>query len=200
MQQCIRPDLYKFNKGSIVGGYAMKELEYLELQELGIEEIISYSKLQGSPTITILDDLNFGLFNQIAVWADELKLIFFIVKGTKKVAFIGNSNIAIKIAKVLQVKAQVMRYSLLKSRKLLGKIYTPKTKDNYVVQAFSEDGKIIAPFVNTDIKKVSCDILSKLNFRDFKYTMKIRGSGNNKVESLESIKELRRKFLKNGNI
>lgn len=178
----------------------MKELEYLELQEIGIEEIISYSKLQGSPTITILDDLNYGLFNQVVVWADKLKLIFFIVEGTRKIAFIGNSSIAVKIAKVLQVKAQVMRYSLLKSRKLLGKIYTPKTKDNYVVQAFSEDGKIIAPFVNTDIKKVSCDILSKLNFRDFKYTMKIRGSGNNKVESLESIKELRRKFLKNGSI
>lgn len=178
----------------------MRELEYLELQEVGIEEIISYSKLQGSPTITILDDLNFGLFNQIAVWADELKLIFFIVKGTKKVAFIGNSSIAIKIAKVLQVKAQVMRYSLLKPRKLLGKIYTPKRNSNYVVQAFDENGKPTDPFIDTDIKAVKCDTLSKYNFRDFKYVMQIRGSGNNKVESLESIKELRRKFFKNGSI
>lgn len=178
----------------------MRELEYLELQEVGIEEIISYSKLQSSQTITILDDLNYGLFNQVSVWADELKLIFFIVKGTKKVAFVGNSSIAVKIAKVLQVKAQVMRYSLLKPRKLLGEIYTPKRNSNYVVQAFDENGKPIDPFIDTNVKAVNCDTLSKYNFAPFKYVMKIRGSGNDKVESLETIKELRRRFLKNGSI
>lgn len=178
----------------------MKELEYLELQEVDLQEIISYSKLQGSPTITILDDLNYGLFNQVVVWADKLKLIFFIVEGTRKIAFIGNSSIAVKIAKVLQVKAQVMRYSLLKSRKLLGKIYTPKSAEKYRVQAFNENGKPIPPFVDTDIENESCENLLKYKFAPFKYSMKIRGSGNNKVESLESIKELRRKFLKNGSI
>lgn len=178
----------------------MKELEYLELQEVDLQEIISYSKLQGSSTITILDDLNYGLFNQVVVWADKLKLIFFIIKGTRKIAFVGNSSIAVKIAKVLQVKAQVMRYSLLKSRKLLGKIYTPKSAEKYRVQAFNENGKPTLPFVDTDIENVSCENLLKYKFAPFKYVMKIRGSGNNKVENLESIKELRRKFFKNGSI
>ena len=58
----------------------MEELKYLELQEVGIEEIISFSKLKDSPTITIIDDLNAGLFNYVVTYADELKLIFFIIK------------------------------------------------------------------------------------------------------------------------
>lgn len=113
----------------------MKELEYLELQEIPIEEIVSFSKLDASPVVTIIDDLNYGLFNQVVVWTDELKLVFFIIKGTKKVAFIGNHKVALKIAKLLKVKAQVMYYTLLKPRKIFGKVYTPKRNTNYVVQA-----------------------------------------------------------------
>ena len=61
----------------------MKELEFLEMQEIPLEELISYSKLGTSQTVTILDDLNYGLFNQFVAYADTLKLIFFIIKGTK---------------------------------------------------------------------------------------------------------------------
>ena len=82
----------------------MKELEIIELQEIPIEEIISFSKLQTSPYITVLDDLNYGLFNQFVVWVDELKLVYFIVKGTNKIAVIGNRKEALKIARLLQVK------------------------------------------------------------------------------------------------
>lgn len=167
----------------------MKELEYLELQEVGIEEIISFSKLNTSPSITILDDLNYGLFNQVSVWANELKLIFFIIKGTRKIAFIGNHRIALKIAKVLQIKAQVMYYSLLEQR-----------DSNYIVNAFGENGEEIEPFIETDINNVPCDILSKYAFEDLKYAMRIRGSGDNKIESLESVKISRQEFLKNGKI
>lgn len=178
----------------------MKELEFLELQEVGIEELVAYSKLENNSGITILDDLNYGLFNQLVVWTDQLKLIFFIIKGTRKVAFVGNSMVALKIAGVLQVKAQIMKYSLLKPKKLLGKIYTPKAIKNYIVQAFDENGKPIPPFVDTDIENASCENLLKFKFAPYKYAMKVKGAGNNKIESLESVRELRRKFLKNGSI
>ena len=176
----------------------MKELEFLELQEIDLEEIISYSKLNNSPTITIFDDLNYGLFNQFVVYADTLKLIFFIIKGTHKVAVIGNRQIALKIARIFKIKAQYIYYSNLSPKKLLGKIYTPK--ENYRVQAYNENGKPVEQFIDTNIKNVSCDNLLKYDFRDFKYAMKIRGSGNNKIESMESIRDLRKNFLKNGKI
>ena len=178
----------------------MRELEYLELQEVGIEEIISYSKLQSSQTITMLDDLNYGLFNQVVVWADTLKLIFFIIKDTRKVAFVGTKNIVLKIAQVLQVKAQVMYYCSLKPKKLLGKMYAPDRNSNYVVQAFNENGKPIQPFIDTNVKIVNCDTLLKYDFEPLKYAMQIRGSGNNKIENLETIRNLRKEFLKNGKI
>ena len=75
----------------------MKELEIIQLQEIPLEAIVSFSKLD-KPVVTILDELNFGLFNQMVVWADELNLVYFLVKGTKKVAFIGNQQVALKIA------------------------------------------------------------------------------------------------------
>lgn len=167
----------------------MEELKYLELQEVGIEELISFSKLNTSPSITILDDLNYGLFNQVSVWANELKLVFFIIKGTRKIAFIGNHRIALKIAKVLHIKAQVMHYSLLN-----------QSNSNYTVKAIGENGEEIEPFIETNINNVSCDILSKYKFEDLKYAMRIRGSGDNKIESFESVKISRQKFLKTGKI
>lgn len=177
----------------------MKELEIIELQEIPIEEIVSFSKLD-KPVVTILDDLNYGLFNQMVVWADELKLVYFLVKGTNKVAFIGNQQVALKIAKLLQVKAQVMYYTLLKPRKILGKIYTPKRNSNYVVQAFGTDGKPIDPFINTEIEKVDCNTLSKYTFRNYKYYVSVRGSKNNKVENCQLLRDKRRNFTLTGKI
>ena len=177
----------------------MKELEFLEMQEIPLEELISYSKLGTSQTVTILDDLNYGLFNQFVAYADTLKLIFFIIKGTNKVAVIGNKAVALKIAEIFKIKAQYMYYSYLKPRKLLGKMSAP-SGSNYRVQSYNENGKPTDPFIDTNIKNVSCDNLLKYDFRDFKYAMKIRGSGNNKIQSLESIRNLRRNFLENGKI
>ncbi len=177
----------------------MKKLEFLELQEVGLEELISYSKLGTSQTVTILDDLNYGLFNQFIAYADTLKLVFFIVKGTHKVAVIGNRQIALKIAEIFKIKAQTMYYSYLKPKKLLGKMYAPSVS-NYRVQAYNENGKPTDPFIDTNIENVNCDNLSKYDFRDFKYAMRIRGSGNNKIESMESIRNLRKNFLKNGKV
>ena len=52
----------------------MKELEIIELQEIPLEEIISFSKLDTSPSpvVTILNDLIYGLFYKFVVLGDEL--------------------------------------------------------------------------------------------------------------------------------
>ncbi len=170
----------------------MRELEIIELQEIPTEEIISFSKLDTSPVITILDDLNYGLFNQMVVWTDELKLVYFLVQGTKKVA--------LKIARLLQVKAQVMYYTLLKPKKILGKIYTPKRNSNYVVQAFNENGKPIEPFIDTEIEIVDCNTLGKYTFRPYKYYISVRGSKNNKVENCQLLRDKRRNFTLTGKL
>lgn len=178
----------------------MKELEFIELQEIELEEIISYSRLPDNHFVTILDDLNYGLFNQLVVWADQLKLVFFIIKDTHKVAIIANSNIAVKIAQMLQVNFQIMHNTDLKPRKLLGKIYTPSYNEHYIVKAFDQKGKVIEPFVDTNVEQVECTTLSKYRFGCLRYAMKVRGSGNNKIENLESVKISRRNFLKYGKI
>lgn len=178
----------------------MRELAIIELQEIPIEEIISFSKLDTSPVINILDDLNYGLFNQMVVWADELKLVYFLVQGTKKVAFIGNEKVALKIARLLQVKAQVMYYTLLKPKKILGKIYTPKRNSNYVVQAFNENGKPIEPFIDTEIEIVDCNTLGKYTFRPYKYYVSVRGSKNNRIENCQLLRDKRRNFTLIGKI
>lgn len=178
----------------------MRELAIIELQEIPIEEIISFSKLDTSPVISILDDLNYGLFNQMVVWADELKLVYFLVQGTKKVAFIGNEKVALKIARLLQVKAQVMYYTLLKPKKILGKIYTPKRNSNYVVQAFNENGKPIEPFIDTEIEIVDCNTLGKYTFRPYKYYISVRGSKSNRIDNCQLLRDKRRNFTLTGKI
>ena len=174
----------------------MKELEIIELQEIPLEEIISFSKLDTSPSpvVTILNDLNYGLFNKFVVLGDELKLVYFLVKGTNKVAVIGNQQVALKIARLLQVKAQVMYYTLLKPKKILGKIYTPKRDSNYVVQVFGTDGKPTEPFIETEIEMVKCVNLSKYTFRNYKYYISVRGSKNNKVKNCQLLRDKRRNF------
>ena len=178
----------------------MRELEIIELQEIPTEEIISFSKLDTSPVVTILDDLNFGLFNKMVVLADELKLVYFLVKGTNKVAVIGTEKVALRIARLLQVKAQVMYYTLLKPKKILGKIYTPKRDSNYIVQAFDGNGEPTEPFINTEIEIVKCDTLCKYNFRPYKYYISVRGSKNNKVENCQLLRDKRRNFTLTGKI
>ena len=179
----------------------MRELQIIELQEIPLEEIISFSKLDNtSSVVTIIDSLNFGWFNELVVIADELKWVFFIIKGTNRVAFIGNQQVALKIAKLLQVKAQVMYYTLLKPKKILGKVYTPKRDSNYVVQAFDENGKPTDPFVDTEIEKVDCNTLSKYTFRNYKYYVSVRGSKNNKIVNCQLLRDKRRNFTLTGKI
>lgn len=160
----------------------MEEFKYLELQEVGIEEIVSFSKFKDSPTITIIDDLNAGLFNYVVTYTDELKLIFFIIKDTNKIAFIGNSNLALKIAQVIQKQAQVI-----------------KAFPKYEVSAFNELGEPAEVFIDINLPNVSCDKLVNYKFNDIKYAMKIRGAGNNKVD-IQKLKLKRNNYLKNGKL
>lgn len=178
----------------------MKELEIIELQEIPIEEIVSFAQLDTSPAVTILDDLNFGLFNELVVLADELKLVYFIIKGTNKVAVIGNGKVALKIARLLRVRAEIIFFSLLKPKKILGKVYTPKRNTNYIVQAFDENGKPTDPFIETEIEKVDCNTLSKYTFRPYKYYVSVRGSKNNKIENCQLLRDKRRNFTLSGKI
>lgn len=177
----------------------MKELKFLELQEVPIQEIISYSKLN-STSITILDDLNYGLFNQMVVWVDLLKIPIFLIKDTYKIAVIGHQRLAVNIAKRLQVKSQTMYNAPLKEKKILGKWHIPNRKSPYVVKAYNERGKTITPFVDTDIETTSCETLAKYKFTPFRYAMRIRGSGNNRIESYDKLRKIRKEFLNEGKI
>ncbi len=177
----------------------MKELEFLELQEVSIQEIISYSKLN-SPPVTILNDLNYGLFNQLVVWVDLLKIPMFLIKDTYKIAIIGHQSLALTIAKRLQVQSQVMYNIPLKEKKILGKWHIPQRKSPYIIQAYNESGKPIAPFVDTNVETTSCKILGKYKFTPFRYAMRIRGAGNNRIESYEELRRIRRNFLNESKI
>ncbi len=76
----------------------------IELQEVPIEEFIHISKQMKSPIITITDELSATAFNYVVAVADKLRLVFFIVKGTRKLAFINDFKVAEKICNILQVK------------------------------------------------------------------------------------------------
>ena len=81
----------------------MTKLEPIELQEIELNEIICYSKKQNSPLITILDELTASQFNYVVAYADLLKLVYFMIKDTKKIAFLGNAYIILKMAKNIRL-------------------------------------------------------------------------------------------------
>ena len=84
----------------------------IELQEIDIKELVHFSKQMKSPIITITDDLSATAFNYVVAVADKLKLVFFIVKGTSKIAFISNVKVAEKICQILLFKIKRKRQSI----------------------------------------------------------------------------------------
>ena len=173
----------------------MKRLETIELQEIEIQEIISYSKLKDSPIITILDELTASQFNYVVAYADLLKLVYVIVKGTRKVAFIGNVYIALKIAKNMQVRAQVIYFHKpIREIGLKSNLKPNHNSERYVVRAYDKYGNKTEPFISTDIPVVSCDILSKYDYEDLKYNVVARYNKNGKVNTKE-IKSLSKQYL-----
>lgn len=173
----------------------MIKLKEIDLQEISLEELISYSKSESRPKITILDELTANQFNYAVAYADLLKLVYFIVKGTRKLAFIGNVYIVLKIAKTIKVKAQVMCLHQLTEKTILKSNLKPKQdKELYIVKTYDKDGKRTEPFIDTDITTVKCPILSKLNYRDLKYLVVPRYSRGNKIDEQE-VKKLRKEYL-----
>jgi len=173
----------------------LRKLETLELQEISLAEIISYSKEKNRPVITIFDELTASQFNYVVAYADLLKLVYFIVKDTRKVAFIGTPYIALKIAKNMQVKCQIVHYHkpLCEKGLKLNLERKPNT-ERYVVKAYDKFGNKTEPFIDTDIPSIPCHTLSKYEFHDLKYNVVARNNKNGKVDMFE-IKALRKQYL-----
>ncbi len=162
----------------------------IELQEVPVEEFIHISKQMKSPIITITDELSATAFNYVVAVADKLKLVFFIVKGTRKLAFINNFKVAEKICNILKVKIQYMfHYSKTKE--------ISKTYKRYLVRAFDENNNKIDPFINTNIAETSSPTLSKYDFKHKRYVMNIRGYCNNTLDSFEQLKLDKIEFIRN---
>lgn len=173
----------------------MKKLETLQLQEVSLEEIISYSKINGSPRITILDELTASQFNYVVAFADLLKLVYFMIKGTRKLAIIGTTYLALKIAKNMQVKSQVVHYHKpLRENGLKPNLERNHNREKYIVKAYDKFRNKTEPFIETDIRVVSCDNLNKYEFRDLKNNVVARYNKNGKVD-IQEIKALRKQYL-----
>lgn len=172
----------------------MVKFKQINVQEIELQEIISFSKLPNKPIITILDDLTASQFNYLVAYADLLKLVYFIVKGTRKIAIFGKVYIALKIAKNIKVKAQVIYYhKQLPEKGLKTNLKTKHPKEWYVVKAYDANGKITAPFIETNIPNVECKNLSKYKFGNFCYSI-IRNDKDGKVD-IQELKKLRNQYL-----
>lgn len=165
----------------------------IKLQEIPLEEFIHISKQMKSPIITITDDLSATAFNYVVAVADKLKLVFFIVKGSRKLAFINDFKVAEKICNILQVKRQYMFY--YSKAKEIG-----RTFERYIVRAFDENNNKIYPFINTDIAETSAPTLSKYDFKHKRYIMNIKGYCNNTLDSFEQLKQDKIEFIRNGSL
>ncbi len=82
----------------------------LELKDIKLKEIISYSKHKESPTITILDKVNKTELKEIGTISNERLQLLFLCASEGNIVFVGNSDVAIAIARKLKKKAQVMYY------------------------------------------------------------------------------------------
>ena len=173
----------------------MIKLEPIELQEIELNEIISYSKKENSPLITVLDDLTASQFNYVVAYADLLKLVYFMIKDTKKIAFIGNVYIVLKMAKNMQVQAQVMYYYTPTQKNVLKSNVTPKNnRSSYIVKAYDRNGNKTKAFIDTNIQSVNCENLDKYEYHDFKYNVVPRNYNNNKID-IKEIMKLRKEYL-----
>lgn len=173
----------------------MRELEFIELQEISLQEIISYSKLVDSKIVTILDELTASQFNYVVAYADLLKLVYFIIKDTKKLAFIGNAYLAKKIAKNIQVKCQVIHLHQFDSENVLKQnLIRKQSIEKYIVKAYDKFGNRTASFIDTNVAIIPCTNLSKYDFQNLKYTIIPRHRKNEKVDT-QKIKKLRKEYL-----
>ena len=183
----------------------INELYEGKLIEVTIEELISYSKQKEVPSVTIIDDLTEEQNGYVNTIADRLNLLVILIKKSKKIAIIGNAQIAKKIAKDLKRRIQIMFYDFAKRPSGSITIYalTGYTKnwtilrDNgYKVIAYDENGNEDKEWIRTDIKYIEPKVLNSLNLSKNGIIIGIRGihhSGN-----IQILKHSRQNFLNDG--
>lgn len=141
------------------------------LEEISLEEIITFSKKENSPPVVILDELSKDDFEYAKTIAERLRIKILQVKGTNKIAIVNNKDIALKLARELKKKSQYLFYDLLKrpaANLAMYAIsgYTPSwiiLRDNgYVVEAFDEEGKMTTSWIDTNIPDVAVDNISNV--------------------------------------
>lgn len=161
--------------------------------ELGLEELISYSKQKESPVISIIDEVTKTEYDYVVEVSKRLRLLFFRIKNSNKIAFINCSDLVLKLAKELKKKVQVMYYDYTKRPKIPISLYAITgvcrdwivTRDNgYIVKAFDEAGNQIQEWINTNIKEVTITNLNKYRFRKYDVSLCFRGCNKNTNNSI----------------
>lgn len=176
-----------------------------ELIEVTMDELISYSKQKEVPPVTIIDDLTKEQFDYISNIADRLRLLVILIKYSKKIAIINNPGVAIKIAKDLKIKSQVMYYDF--ARRPSGSItifgltghatgWITLRDNGYIVKAFDENGNEMAKWIDTDIKNVEPKTLNSLHLSIYGITIAFRGK--HRSGSIEILKHSRQNFINEG--
>lgn len=170
-----------------------------------IEELISYSKQKEVPAVVIIDDVSNVEFEYIDTISERLKLRPIIVEDTDMIAFIGNSNVSLKIAKDLKKRCQKMFYDYFKRPSgsitifaLTG--YTDNwtvLRDNgYIVKAYDREGIETEPWIDTDIKNTESTYLNSLDLSIYKFSVYLRGKGESR--NIEILRHSRANFSNGG--
>lgn len=181
-------------------------MENLELETVTLDELISYTKQKESAIVNIIDDVTETEYKYVVEVSKRLRLLFFRIKNSNKIAFINSSDLVLILAKELKKKVQVMYYDFLKRPKIPISLFAITgvcrdwivTRDNgYVVKAFDEEGKQIQEWINTNIKMIPTPTLNKYGFKKYSVSLSIRGCNRN---TNNSILELSRYHYANNGI
>lgn len=136
-----------------------------------------------------------GQLKYVSLVADKLKLVWFIVKGTKKVAIFGNGNIARKMCRKIQTKYQTMNY------REIPRVFRGKICPKFTTMAYDEQGIQTKEFITTDIEKgTPYPTLEKYNFISRNYYVSYEGAKNNKVESMQQLLKDRKEYTMTGEL
>lgn len=193
---------FTFYKDIRKEGFFMEE----KLEQVSIEELISYSKQKEVPPVTIIDDLSKENFDYVNTIALRLRLRILLVKNSNKVAFLANSDIAIKLARDVKKRCQVMYYDF--ARRPSGSItiyaltgYTRKWEivrnNGYIVKAYNENGEEIEKWIDTDIEEVNPTTLNALGLNIYSVSVYVRG-GSHIYGDVAILKHSRKNFLEDG--
>lgn len=182
-------------------------MKNLELGTATLDELISYSKQKESAVVSIIDDVTKTEYDYVVEVSKRLRLLFFRIKNSNKIAFINCSDLVLRLAKELKKKVQIMYYDYSKRPKIPISLFAITgvckdwiiTKDNgYIVKAFDEKGnQMQQEWINTNIKEISTPNFNKYGFKKYNVSLSIRSCNKN---TNNSILELSRYHYANGGI